>query len=171
MIIFDEQAEYCHYVASINRGQDLRYYLETLGCQMNEADSEQISGMLMQMGYSQTQDIMKADIIVFNTCCVRENAEFKLYGHIGELKTIKQANKDLIIVICGCMMQQTHVVEKIKKSYKFVDIVFGTHNRHELPRLLYKRISEKKKIYEVCENSKGIAENFPIERKRINDFI
>ena len=105
-------------------------------------------------------------------CCVRENAEFKLYGHIGELKTIKQANKDLIIVICGCMMQQTHVVEKIKKSYKFVDIVFGTHNRHELPRLLYKRISEKKKIYEVWENSKGIAENVPIERKsRITAFV
>ena len=104
-IIFDEQAEYCHRVSSMNRGLNLKYYIETLGCQMNEADSEQISGMLIQMGYSQISDILSADLIVFNTCCVRENAEFKLYGHIGELKAIKQTNKELIIVICGCMMQ------------------------------------------------------------------
>ncbi|MFA5342112.1 MAG: tRNA (N6-isopentenyl adenosine(37)-C2)-methylthiotransferase MiaB [Clostridia bacterium] len=171
-IIFDEQAEYCHRVSSMNRGLNLKYYIETLGCQMNEADSEQISGMLIQMGYSQISDILSADLIVFNTCCVRENAEFKLYGHIGELKAIKQTNKELIIVICGCMMQQPHVVEKISKSYKYIDIVFGTHNRHEFPMLLYRRLTQNRKIYDIWNENKGIAEEVPIERKsRISAFV
>ena len=166
-IVFDEQAEYCHQIASMNRGRNLKYYIETLGCQMNEADSEQISGMLIQMGYTGTLDIAKADIIVFNTCCVRENAEFKLYGHIGKLKTVKQLKEGLLIVICGCMMQQKHIVEKIKKSYKHIDIVFGTHNRHEFPKLLFRRITEKKKIYEVWEDNKGIIEKVPVKRKSV----
>ena len=132
---------------------------------MNEADSEQLAGMLTDMGYSETEDISSADIIVINTCCVRENAEFKLYGHIGELKALKQNNKDLLIVLCGCMMQQSHVVDKIKKSYKQIDIVFGTHNRQEFPKLLFDRINKGKKVYDIWEESIGIAENVPVKRK------
>lgn len=132
---------------------------------MNEADSEQLAGMLTDMGYSETEDISSADIIVINTCCVRENAEFKLYGHIGELKALKQRNGDLLIVLCGCMMQQSHVVDKIKKSYKQIDIVFGTHNRQEFPKLLFDRINKGKKVYDIWEESIGIAENVPVKRK------
>ncbi|MDD3972798.1 MAG: radical SAM protein, partial [Clostridia bacterium] len=164
-ISFEEQAEYCHNVAVINRGKNLRFNIQTLGCQMNEADSEQISGMLIQMGYTFIEDIEKADLVIINTCCVRENAEFKLYGHIGEWKVLKKANKNLITIVCGCMIQQKHVVEKIKNSYKYIDIVFGTHNRHELPKMLLSRLSTGKKVYEIWEDNKGIAENVPVERK------
>ncbi|NLF35971.1 MAG: tRNA (N6-isopentenyl adenosine(37)-C2)-methylthiotransferase MiaB [Clostridiaceae bacterium] len=171
-ISFEEQAEYCHNVAVFNRGKNLRFHIQTLGCQMNEADSEQISGMLIQMGYTFIEDIEKADLIIINTCCVRENAEFKLYGHIGELKILKKTNKNLITIVCGCMMQQKHVVEKIKNSYKYIDIVFGTHNRHELPKMLLSRLSTGKKVYEIWEDNKGIAENVPVERKNnISAFV
>ena len=156
--------QYCRKIASINYGKNAKYFIETLGCQMNEADSEQLAGMLTDMGYSQAEDISSADIIVINTCCVRENAEFKLYGHLGELKILKQRNKELLIVLCGCMMQQSHVVDKIKNSYKYVDILFGTHNRQEFPELLFDCINEKKKIYEIWEESRGIAENVPVKR-------
>ena len=164
-LTFEEQLEYCHQVANINHGKNPKYSIETLGCQMNHADSEQISGMLMQMEYMPTGNMEQADLIIFNTCCVRETAEFKLYGHIGELKALKQANKKLVTVVCGCMMQQKHVVERIIKSYKQIDIIFGTHNRHEFPKLLYKRLKENKKVYDIWEDSKGIAENVPIERQ------
>lgn len=164
-LTFEEQIEYCHQVANINHGKNPKYFIETLGCQMNHADSEQISGMLMHMEYMPTGNMEQADLIIFNTCCVRETAEFKLYGHIGELKALKQANKKLVTVVCGCMMQQKHVVERIIKSYKQIDIIFGTHNRHEFPKLLYKRLKENKKVYDIWEDSKGIAENVPIERQ------
>ncbi len=164
MLLYNSD-KYCRQIASINHGKNAKYFIETLGCQMNEADSEQLAGMLTDMGYSETEDISSADIIVINTCCVRENAEFKLYGHIGELKALKQNNKDLLIVLCGCMMQQSHVVDKIKKSYKQIDIVFGTHNRQEFPKLLFDRINKGKKVYDIWEESIGIAENVPVKRK------
>ena len=112
------------------------YYIETFGCQMNEHDSEAIEGILTQENYSKVYNKEDANIIIYNTCCVRENAELKLLGKIGALKKLKEKKKDLIIGICGCMMQQKSVQEKIKKKYKHVDLVFGTHNLHELPNLL-----------------------------------
>jgi len=100
----------------------------TYGCQMNEHDSEKLNAMLTDMGYDATKKFEEADLIIFNTCCVRENAEFKVYGNLGHVKKLKEKKKDLVLAVCGCMMQQPHVVTQIKKKYKYVDLIFGTHN-------------------------------------------
>lgn len=169
---FENQIEYCNEVISLNRGKYPKFYIRTLGCQMNEADSEQLMGMLIEMGYQPWDKIEEADFIIFNTCCVRENAEQKLYGHIGELKALKSKNKNLITALCGCMMQQEHVVEKIKNSYHYIDIVFGTHNRYRLPELLHKRLTGSKRVFEIWEDNKGIAENIPVARQdKISAFV
>ena len=112
----DEQKEYIKQVAIENDGKNLKYTILTMGCQLNENDSEKISGMLEEMGYSKTENFEEANITVLNTCCVRENAEERLFGKVGELKNIKEKN-NMIIAIGGCMMQEKHMVEKIKKSY------------------------------------------------------
>ena len=119
----------------------LNYYIETWGCQMNEEDSEKLSGMLIPVGYKRTLDKGTADIIIFNTCCVRENAEQKVDGNIGALKTMKKNNPELIIAIIGCMMQQDGMAKHIITKFPFVDIIIGTHNAHKFPEYL-KRIQE-----------------------------
>ena len=106
----------------------LNYFIHTYGCQMNVHDSEKIAGILQSIGYIECDSVDKADIVVFNTCCIRETAEKKIYGHIGQLKKLKIKNRNLIIVVCGCMSQQDGAVESIKKSYPYVDIVLGTAN-------------------------------------------
>src|SRR5690554_5595499 len=113
-----------------------KYVIETWGCQMNEHDSEKLSGMLSSMNYIECDTKEEADLIIYNTCCVRENAELKVYGNLGQLKALKKKNPELIIAVCGCMMQQSHVVEHIKQKYPFVDLIFGTHNLHNFPVLL-----------------------------------
>ena len=112
------------------------FYMETWGCQMNEEDSEKLSGMLKNLGYSRTEERQKSDIIIFNTCCVRENAELKIYGNLGALKKLKEKNPNLIIAVCGCMMQQEGMAESVMKKYPFVDILFGTHNAYKFPEYL-----------------------------------
>lgn len=156
-----------HYVQDliIKNGKPMRYNIETFGCQMNENDSERIAGMLSEMGYSECTDRSQSDFIIFNTCCVRENAEQKVYGHLGALKKLKEINPNLIIAICGCMMQEPQVVEHIKKVYKHVDIVFGTHNLYKLPELLNTAISTRKTVVDVWDSTGSIAENMPISRK------
>ena len=133
-------------------------YLHSFGCQQNVNDGEKILGLLMEIGYGMTSDISSADLIIYNTCAVRENAELKIYGLIGNLKHLKEQKPDLIIGICGCMAQQEHVVEKIKKTYKQVDMIFGTYALNELPRLLYNVITESKTSIDITEYNYVIPE-------------
>lgn len=139
-------------------------YLHSFGCQQNVSDGEKILGLLMEMGYGITSDISSADLIIYNTCAVRENAELKIYGLIGNLKHMKEQNPDLIIGICGCMAQQEHVVEKIKKTYKQVDLIFGTFALNELPRLLYNVLTERKTAVDITEYSGEISEDIKAVR-------
>ena len=132
---------------------------------MNFHDSEKLSAMLQQMGYLETENKADAELIIINTCCVRENAELKVYGNLGELKRMKQKNPDLLLAICGCMMQQKHVVEKIQKSYPFVDLVFGTHNLHRFPELLNNAYQMEGLLVEVWDHEEDIQEDLPVQRK------
>ena len=144
---------------------DKLFYIETWGCQMNEEDSEKLSGMLKKLGYSKTEEREKANIIIFNTCCVRENAELKVYGNLGRLKKQKAENPDLIIAVCGCMMQQKGVAEELIKKYPFVDIIFGTHNSYKFPEYLNRAKQENKSIIEIMDKEEGILEGIPIDRE------
>jgi len=141
------------------------FYIETWGCQMNEEDSEKLSGMLKRSGYSKTEDKEIADIIIFNTCCVRENAELKVHGNLGILKKYKKKNPDLVIAVCGCMMQQQGVAEEIIKRFPFVDIIFGTHNSYKFPEYLNRIKQENKSIIEIMDKEEGIVEGIPIDRE------
>ena len=135
-----------------------------MGCQLNENDSEKLCGMLEKMGYDKTEDTKQADIVLFNTCCVRENAEDKLFGKLGELKKIKE-EKGTIIAIGGCMMQEKHITDKIKESYPFVDILFGTHTLHRFPQDLYQALQEKRKQEDIIDIDGEIHEGLPIKRE------
>ncbi|WP_408625495.1 tRNA (N6-isopentenyl adenosine(37)-C2)-methylthiotransferase MiaB [Crassaminicella thermophila] len=146
-------------------GQRKKVMIITYGCQMNEHDSEKLLGMLDNMGYIETNNMYEADLIIYNTCCVRENAELKVYGNLGQLKSLKKEKKDMIIVVCGCMMQQPHVVEQIKRKYNHVDLVFGTHNLHRFPQLLATCKKAKDMIVEVWEEEGEIVEGIPAVRK------
>ena len=163
----DEELKYIEKVKEINNGRKLKYYILTMGCQLNENDSEKLSGMLEKMGYSKTEEIKDADIVMFNTCCVRENAEEKLFGKVGEVKKQKEQN-GTIIAIGGCMMQEEHIIKKLKQSYPYVDIIFGTHTLHKLPEDLYKALEENRKIRDVIDIDGEIIEGLPISR---NDNI
>ncbi len=146
----------------INEGKHLQYYILTMGCQLNENDSEKLCGMLEKMNYTKTDLMDDADLILINTCCVRENAEERLFGKLGEAKRC-QEEKNAIIAIGGCMMQEKHIVEKIKKSYPFVDVIFGTHTLHQFPEDLWKTI-QKKKIEDILDIDGEIIEGLPIKR-------
>lgn len=159
------QKEFLHLIKEYNVSRLKKYSIHTFGCQMNENDSERLAGMLMEMGYAETEDTEESDLIIFNTCCVRENAELKVYGHLGALKKLKENNPDLIISVCGCMMQQPEVVEHIRKKYRHVDLIFGTHNLHKFPELVYTTLQEKKTVIDIWESTGQIAEDMPIERK------
>ena len=134
-----DELQYIEKVKELNKDKKLKYYIMTMGCQLNENDSEKISGMLEEMNYIKTLEMKEADLVLFNTCCVRENAEDKLFGKVGEVKKQKE-EKGTIIAICGCMMQEEHIVNKLKQSYPYVDIIFGTHTLHNLPKDLYNSI-------------------------------
>ncbi|BEP29069.1 tRNA (N6-isopentenyl adenosine(37)-C2)-methylthiotransferase MiaB [Helicovermis profundi] len=142
-----------------------KFMIITYGCQMNEHDSEKLIGMLKLMGYERTEVKEDADLIIFNTCCVRENAELRVYGNLGHLKSLKEKNPNLKIAVCGCMMQQAQVVEEIKKKYRHVDLIFGTHNTHNFPSLLSKAFGTKNTVVEVWDNEGEIIEGLPLERK------
>ncbi|MEI3356730.1 MAG: tRNA (N6-isopentenyl adenosine(37)-C2)-methylthiotransferase MiaB [Clostridia bacterium] len=148
---------------NINEGKNLKYTILTMGCQLNENDSEKLCGMLEEMGYQKTEKQEEASIALFNTCCVRENAEDKLFGKLGELKKLKE-QKGIIIAIGGCMMQEKHITDKIKESYPFVDILFGTHTLHKFPEDLYKVIDEKRKLEDIIDIDGKVYEGLPIKR-------
>lgn len=136
----------------------------TYGCQQNVADSEKIKGMLELMGYAFTEDRLEAKLIIFNTCAVREHAEDRVFGNVGSLKSYKRENPDAVIALCGCMMQQEHIANKIKQSYPFVDLVFGTHVIHCLPELLYRVLTGRKRVFEIPDFDGAIAEGIPVKR-------
>ena len=158
------QKKYMEKVKIINKQRCLKYTIFTMGCQLNENDSEKICGMIEEMGYTKAVNFEESDLVVFNTCCVRENAEDKLFGKVGELKKIKK-QKGTIIAIGGCMMQEEHMVKKINQSYPYVDIIFGTHTLHKFPEDLYNAIVENNKIRDVIDIDGEIYENLPIKRE------
>ena len=163
-----EQNEYKKKVKNIVKsrfeGETPKAFVHTYGCQGNVADSEHIKGQLVEMGYVMTETLEEADIIIYNTCAIREHAEDRVFGNVGALKTLKKNNKNLVIGLCGCMMQQEHVAEKIKNSYPYVSLVFGTHALHKLPELLFKVFKTKKRVFSVEECDGVIAEGMPNER-------
>lgn len=163
----DIQKEFCKKVRSvISKRYDPAPLacVVTYGCQQNVADSEKIKGMLHEMGYGFTEERTKAQLILFNTCAVREHAEDRVFGNVGALKKYKQEHPGVVIACCGCMMQQQHIAEKIKKSFPFVDLVFGTHVIHQLPGLLYKTLTGKKRVFEIPDMDGVIAEGVPVLR-------
>lgn len=149
---------------AIEKGRQPSYKVVTFGCQMNARDSEKLAGILTDIGYVETDTEENADLVLFNTCTVRENANERLYGRLGQLKRSKKNNKDMLIGLCGCMMQEAEEVEKIRKSYGYVDIVFGTHNIYKLAEILYNRLENKKQVVDVIDSTKMIVENLPSKR-------
>ncbi len=166
-ININNELEYIQKVKQINEGKNLKYVILTMGCQLNENDSEKLCGIIEKMEYEKTEKLEEADLVVFNTCCVRENAEDKLFGKLGEVKKIKE-QRGTIIAIGGCMMQEKHIVDKLKHSYPFFDIVFGTHTLHQFPKDLYTKIINNKRIEDILDIDGEIIEGLPIKR---NDKI
>lgn len=150
--------------ASAALGRPLTCHIATFGCQMNAHDSEKLLGILLEAGFVET-DTEEADFVLYNTCTVRENANLKVYGRLGYLNSLKKKNPNMLIGLCGCMMQEPEVVAKLKKSYRFVDLIFGTHNRYKLAELLSDRLDEKKMVVDIWEDTKEIVEELPNARK------
>ena len=162
-----EELDYIEKISKINAGKNLKYFILTMGCQLNENDSEKLCGMIEKMGYTKAENLNESDLVVFNTCCVRENAEDRLFGKLGEVKKIKES-RGTIIAIGGCMMQEKHIQEKLKKSYPYYDLVFGTHTIHKFPVDLYKIIINQKRIEDILDIDGEVIEGLPIKR---NDNI
>ena len=161
---FMEQVKKLVETESAKKGRPLTCFINTFGCQMNARDSEKLLGILKEAGYEEGTD-ENSDFVLYNTCTVRENANLKVYGRLGYLSGVKRKNPDMMIALCGCMMQEPEVVAKIKKSYRHVDLIFGTHNIFKLAELLYERFMEKKMVVDVWEGTNEIVEELPIERK------
>ncbi len=145
--------------------KDKKFHIQTFGCQMNERDSETLAGLLSEKGYGETESKYEADIAIINTCSVRENADKRFFGTLGQLKRIKKERPDFVVCVCGCMMQQQHVVDEVKQKYPWVDIVFGTHNIHQFPQLLDDTLLRNEKSISVWEEGGEIVEKMPSKRK------
>ena len=161
------QMELCRQVARRNRERSVQplALVDTYGCQQNEADSEQIRGMLREMGYGFTEDTREADVIVINTCAIREHAELRVLGNVGALTHTKRRKPEQVICLCGCSMQEPHMADKIRRSFRHVDLVFGPHALWKFPELLDKVLRERERVF-ATENSDGcIAEGLPVVRK------
>lgn len=154
----------CDILRSRARGKSPMALVRTYGCQQNVADSERLKGMLAEMGCEFTDDENDADIIIFNTCAVREHAEDRVFGNVGALKSIKRRHPSLIIALCGCMMEQEHIAQRIYKSFSFVSLVFGTHEIHRFPKLLYDTVTTSRRIVARGEDDGKIHEGLPIVR-------
>lgn len=149
---------------SRKKGRPLTCFISTFGCQMNARDSEKLLGILLDAHFVLGKD-ERSDFVLYNTCTVRENANLKVYGRLGYLNGIKRKNPDMLIALCGCMMQEPEVVARIKKSYRHVDIIFGTHNIYKLAELIYERLMTKHMVTEILDGTDEIVEELPIERK------
>ena len=146
-------------------GRPLYAHTETFGCQMNARDSEKLAGILELIGYTEEAEEENADFVIYNTCTVRENANTRVYGRLGQLNRIKKQNKHMLIALCGCMMQEPEVVEKLKKSYRFVDLIFGTHNIFKFAELLVTRFQSGRMVIDIWKDTDKIVEDLPSERK------
>ena len=146
-------------------GKSRKFYIRTYGCQMNEHDTEVMAGIFMQLGYEITDSVKDANVILLNTCAIRENAENKVFGELGHLKPLKLENPDLLIGVCGCMSQEESVVNKILKTYDQVDMIFGTHNIHRLPEILNEAYMSKEMVIDVWSKEGDVIENLPKVRK------
>lgn len=140
------------------------FHIQTFGCQMNEHDSETLAGMLEELGYIENKNKKAADIAIINTCSVRDNADKRFFGTLGQLKKVKEERPDVVVAVCGCMMQQQHIIDTLKAKYPWVDLIFGTHNIHEFPRLLTNVLNERNKVVDVWENGGEIIEGLPAKR-------
>lgn len=161
-IIAEEVAE----LLALRHNDTPKAFVHTYGCQGNVADSERIKGMLKMMGYDMTEDKEEADLILYNTCAIREHAEDRVFGNVGAIKRLKQTNPNLIIALCGCMMEQQHIREKIYNSYPFVDIVFGTHGQYLIPSLFKEFLLKGKRVVSKLDTDGEIAEGMPALRDR-----
>ena len=141
------------------------YYIQTYGCQMNENDSEKLAGMLRQIGWTPAEKAEESGLIIVNTCSVRENADDRAFGNIGKFKTYKRKNPDMILAVCGCMMQQPEIVAELRQKHPQVDIIFGTHNLHRFPQILGNFIAAGEQITEIWDESDTVVEDIPVENK------
>ena len=171
IISFDEIKKQKEYISLVREILADKFYdkapkafVHTYGCQGNLSDSERMKGLLFEMGYRFTDNNEEADLILFNTCAIREHAEDRVFGNVGRLKALKEKNKDLIIGLCGCMVQQEHIKDKIKKSYSFVNLLFGTHVSYKLPEYIYSILTRGQKVFDIESNLNKIAEDLPIYR-------
>lgn len=156
-----EQRDFINSIKDITRGQAKAAMVETYGCQQNVNDSQRIEGMLLEMGFSLTDDREKADVIIFNTCAIRENAHERVYGNLGALKHLKARKPSLIIGICGCMVQQEHIAKRVKSKYRHVDLIFGTHALWRFPELLSNVMEHRERLVDI--SGEGIiAEGLPV---------
>lgn len=166
--ISDKQFEYMNLIAEImeirKRGEKPMAFIRTYGCQQNVADSEKIKGMLSRSGFDFTDSPENADFILFNTCAVREHAEDRVFGNVGALKNIKRKHPQILIALCGCMMEQEHVANRIYNSFPFVSLVFGTHSLHHFPELYYSALVDGRRVFERGNDDKKLYEGYPVRR-------
>lgn len=162
----DKQKEYTQMVRTVLSARfpinQPKAFVHTYGCQGNVADGEKIKGMLAEMGYDFTENVEEADLVLYNTCAIREHAQDRVYGNVGALKQYKSANPNLIIALCGCMMQQQYVAERIKNSFRYVDLVFGTHVIHKLPEFIYRCLCSGQRVFDIQDSEGNIVEGLPI---------
>ncbi|MFS0839270.1 tRNA (N6-isopentenyl adenosine(37)-C2)-methylthiotransferase MiaB [Paenibacillus sp. 1P03SA] len=152
-------------------GKGKRYMIRTYGCQMNEHDTETMKGMLEELGYTSTEEKQEADVILLNTCAIRENAEDKVFGELGHLKSLKTEKPNLVLGVCGCMSQEEGVVKRILQKHGHVDLIFGTHNIHRLPALLQDAYLSKEMVVEVWSKEGDIIENLPKKREGMRAWV
>ena len=162
-----EQREYMGKVAQLNaqREHPPIAHVHSFGCQQNVSDGEKIKGMLAEMGYGFSESPEGADLVLYNTCAVRENAEDRVFGNVGALKKAKKANPEMLIGVCGCMVQQEHITAKMRRSYPNVDIIFGTHVLHTMPKIIYDALTTRKRQISIPESDGVIAEGIPLRRE------
>ena len=160
-----EYIEKCKELVGTRYDHQPAFFIQNAGCQMNSLQTETVAGIVKKMGYEEVSREEDADVVIYNTCTVRENANLKIYGHLGHLKSIKKQKKEMKIVLFGCMMQEPEVIEKIHKDYSFVDLVFGTHNFHKFPELFYRSLNTEGQIIDVWKESDEIVEGMPADRK------
>ena len=160
-----EYIEKCKELVGVRYDHQPAFFIQNAGCQMNSLQTETVAGIVKKMGYEEVSREEDADVVIYNTCTVRENANLKIYGHLGHLKSIKKQKKEMKIVLFGCMMQEPEVIEKIHKDYSFVDLVFGTHNFHKFPELFYRSLNTEGQIIDVWKESEEIVEGMPADRK------
>ena len=164
----DRQAAYAAMVESVLQsrfpGRRPLAYVHTYGCQGNVADGEKIKGILLSLGYTLTEALDEADLVLYNTCAIREHAQDRVFGNVGKRKAWKEADRSRILALCGCMMQQAYVADKIKKSYPYVDLVFGTHVIHKLPEFIYRCLCSGKRVFDLSGGDGNVVEGLPVHR-------